>query len=224
MRPRNFLARFLRRRPPLIHDISVPIDNGGVVYPDNPPIEIAPHKRIASGGSSNVSRLAFGSHTGTHVDAPRHFLDAGAGVDALPLDVLVGPAVLVRFPADVMAITADMLRAAPLSGATRVLFATRNSSFIRDRTFVPDFTYVAPDAAAYLVESGVRLVGVDYLSVEQFRSGHHQTHKTLLGAGVVIVEGLDLSAPPAGRYQLVCLPLRLVGLDGSPARAILIDT
>jgi arylformamidase len=102
-----------------------------------------------------------------------------------------------------------------------VLIATRNSAFNRDREFVQDYTYVAPDAAEYLVEQGVKLVGVDYLSIEQFHSGHHRTHKTLLGAGVVIVEGLQLSQPRAGRYELICLPLRLTGLDGAPARAVL---
>src|SRR5205823_14557531 len=109
------------------------------------------------------------------------------------------------------------VRSAGIGGGTRVLFATRNSSFNRGPTFVEDVTYVAPDAAEFLVEQGVKLVGVDYLSIEQFHSGHGRTHKTLLGAGVVIVEGLQLSAPPAGSYELICLPLRIQGLDGAPA-------
>lgn len=204
-----------------IYDISLPIASGGVIYPDNPPIVVEPQKSIAAGATSNISRISFGSHTATHVDAQLHFMDGGAAVDDMALDVLIGPALLIRFPADVMAITADHLKAAKIAGQTRVLFATRNSGFIRGDKFVPDFTYVAPDAAEYLVAQGVRLVGVDYLSVEQFRSGHHRTHKTLLGAGVIIVEGLDLSEPKAGRYDLICLPLRMKGLDGAPARAVL---
>lgn len=204
-----------------IHDISLAVASGGVVYPDNPPIEIVPEKSLAKGATSNISRISFGSHTATHVDAQRHFLADGAAVDDIPLDVLIGPALLVRFPDDVMAITAGHLKAAAIGGQKRVLFATRNSGFIRGTEFVRDFTYVAPDAAEYLVDQGVKLVGVDYLSVEQFRSGHHKTHKTLLGAGVVIVEGLDLSVPRPGTYELICLPLRLAGLDGAPARAVL---
>jgi arylformamidase len=206
---------------PKTYDISLPIISGGVVYPNNTPIDITPQASISKGATSNLSRITFGSHTATHVDAQSHFVDTGATVDDIPLELLIGTALLVRFPDDVMAITAAHLRAVPLGGQTRVLFATRNSGFIREPRFVPDFTYVAPDAAEYLVGQGVRLVGVDYLSIEQFHSGHHQTHKTLLGAGVVIIEGLDLSVPKAGTYELICLPLRLKGLDGAPARAVL---
>jgi arylformamidase len=206
---------------PKIYDISLPIESGGVVYPENTPIEIATVKSVATGGSSTISRISFGSHTATHVDAQRHFIPTGAAVDEIALDVLIGPALLVRLDPSVMAITAAHVKAANIAGQTRVLFATRNSTYNRDRTFHPDFTYVAPDAAEYLVDQGVKLVGVDYLSIEQFHSGHGRTHKTLLGAGVVIVEGLDLAAPPPGRYELTCLPLRLKGLDGAPARAVL---
>ena len=207
---------------PNIYDISLPVVAGGLVYPGNPTIQITPQQEIAKGASSNVSRLDFGSHTATHVDAPKHFFDDAPGIDQLPLDVLMGPAMLVAMPNDVMAVTADDLRRHELGGHERVLIRTRNSSFIHEGEFHKDYTYLAPDGAEYLLSLGVRLVGVDYLSVEQFHSGHHQTHRALLGAGVVIIEGLDLSAPPAGPYELRCLPLRLVGLDGSPARAVLV--
>jgi arylformamidase len=206
---------------PRIYDISWPIRTGGVVYPSNPPIEVVQTDSMRAGKSSNGSRISFGSHTATHVDAPHHMIDGAATVERLALDVLIGPALLVRYPDDVMAITADHLQSLPLDGHRRVLFATRNSALSQSAEFVSDFTYVAPDAAEYLVSKGVQLVGVDYLSVEQFRSGHHLTHKTLLGAGVVIVEGLQLSRPPAGMYELICLPLLLPGLDGAPARAVL---
>ena len=205
-----------------IYDISLPIVSGGLTYPGNPPIEISPQQAIAQGGSSNVSSVAFGSHTGTHVDAPKHFFDDGTTVDALPLDVLMGPAMVVSFGDEVMAVGEAELRLHELKGHTRVLIATRNSKFIRQREFVRDFTYLAPDGAAYLVSLGVRLVGIDYLSIEQFHSGHHRTHRTLLERGIVIVEGLDLSATPMGPYELRVLPLRLAGLDGAPARAVLV--
>jgi arylformamidase len=206
-----------------IHDISLPLESGGLVYPGNPPIDIQPQQRIAAGGSSNVSTLSFGSHTGTHVDAPRHFFDDGAGVDALALDVLMGPALVIHIPPDVRVVSEALLRTAGIAGHTRVLVRTSNSRIVREREFQPEYSYIAPDGAAFLVANGVRLIGVDYLSVEQFHSGHHRTHRTLLEAGVVIVEGLDLSAIAPGEYEFRCLPLRLVGLDGAPARAVLIE-
>ena len=205
-----------------IFDISVPVDSGGLVYPGNPEIRIELQQAIAKGATSNVSRIDFGSHTGTHVDAPRHFFDDGAGADALPLDALMGPALVIAVDPDLMAVSAEQLREHDLTHVTRLLIRTRNSGFIREREFRNNFTYLAPDGAEYLVEQGVKLVGVDYLSVEQFHSGHHRTHRTLLGHGVVIIEGLDLSDPPPGVYELRCLPLRLTGLDGAPARAVLL--
>ena len=208
----------------MIYDISVPLRSGGVVYPGNPAIEITAQQAISRGAGANVSRVDFGSHSGTHVDAPKHFFDDGAGADTLPLDVLMGPARLIAFDDSVTSVGEAELRAHDLRGVTRVLIRTRNSAWLTSGTteFHPDFTFVAPDGAAYLVSLGVRLVGVDYLSVEQFHSGHHRTHRTLLGANVVIVEGLMLTEPPPGDYELRCLPLRLAGLDGAPARAVLV--
>ena len=207
---------------PTIYDVSLPIVNGGLVYPGNPEIAISPQQQISEGASSNVSLLSFGSHTGTHVDAQKHILDGGLAVDALHLDVLMGPAILIAVPDDAPVVTESLLRAHDLTGQQRVLIRTRNSGFIRQREFVRDYTYLAPDGAEYLVSLGVKLVGIDYMSIEQFHSGHHLTHRTLLGRGVVIVEGLDLSVPPPGRYDLRVLPLRLAGLDGAPARAVLV--
>ena len=204
------------------YDVSVALQTGGVVYPGNPEIRVELKEDMAKGASSNLSLLTFGSHSCTHVDAPSHMIPGAPGIDQVPLDVLMGRAVLVDFPDDVMAVTAEHLRAKPLAGHTRVLLKTRNSSFIRGNTFKSDYTYLAPDGAEYLVELGVRLVGIDYLSIEQFRSGHHRTHKTLLSRGIAIVEGLDLSAPASGVYDLYCLPLKLEGIDGAPARAVLV--
>lgn len=206
-----------------IYDISVPLRSGGLVYPGNPAISIEPQQSIAQGAGANVSRITFGSHTGTHVDAAKHFIGDGRTVDCIALDRLVGPALLIAVPDEVMVIGTRELEQHDLRGHKRVLIRSRNSSFLLEPDFVRDYTYLAPDAADYLVSLGVELVGVDYLSIEQFHSGHHRTHRALLQRDVVIVEGLDLSVPPPGEYDLVCLPLRLEGLDGAPARAILID-
>jgi arylformamidase len=207
---------------PHLYDISLPVMNGGVVYPGNPEIRIEPQQEIAKGGSSNVSLLSIGSHTGTHIDAPRHIIPDGVGIDRIPLDALIGRAVVCAFGDDVLAVTEAHLRQQPIEGFERVLLKTRNSRFIREREFHRDYTYLAPDGAEYLISLGVRLVGIDYLSIEQFHSGHHRTHKTLLGRGVVIVEGLDLSEPAPGAYEMTCLPVLLAGLDGAPARAVLV--
>ena len=207
-----------------IYDISVGLVDGGLVYPGNPEIRIDYQQSLAKGNGANVSSLSMGSHTGTHVDAVLHFIDGGQPVDEMPLERLMGPAVLVAFPDDVAAITDGHLRAltAELEGHRRVLLKTRNSALLARPDFVRDYTYLAPEGAAYLVERGVELVGIDYLSIEQFRSGHHRTHRTLLERGVIIVEGLNLVEPTPGVYELYCLPLKLVGRDGAPARAVLV--
>ena len=205
-----------------IYDISVPIRSGGIVYPGNPEIDITLQQAVAKGAGANVSAIRFGSHTGTHADASRHFFDDGQPVDQIPLDRLIGPALLVSFPDDVRAVGAAELKAHDLKGRKRILLRTRNSALLSQKQFAPDYTYLAPDGAEYLVDKGIELVGIDYLSIEQFHSGHHRTHRTLLAKSVVILEGLDLSVPPPGEYQLICLPLRIEGCDGAPARAVLI--
>ena len=205
-----------------IYDITTPVRNGGVVYPGNPGIRIQPQQAISQGAAVNVSAIAFGSHSGTHVDAVKHFFDDGQTVDQIPLDRFIGPAILLAFPDDLMSVGAADLARHDIGAHTRVLLRTRNSSFVGGSEFVKDFTYLAPDGAEYLVSRGVELVGIDYFSIEQFHSGHHRTHRALLERGVVIVEGLDLSEPAPGEYQFLCLPLRLAGLDGAPARAVLV--
>ena len=205
-----------------IYDISVPVRSGGLVYPGNPEIEIELQQAVAKGAGANVSSIRFGSHTGTHADAARHFFDDGQTVDQIPLERLIGPALLLSFSDEVRAIGADELRAHPFRGHKRILLRTHNSALLSRRGFVKEYTYLAADGAEYLVEQGVELVGIDYLSIEQFHSGHHKTHLTLLERSVVILEGLDFSEVDAGEYQLICLPLRLEGCDGAPARAVLI--
>ena len=208
-----------------IHDISVPVRSGGLIYPGNPPISITPQQAISQGAGANVSLVSFGSHTGTHVDAPKHFFDDGAGVDTLALDVLMGPARLIAFDDAVASIGKAELSAHDLSGVTRLLMRTRNSAWLASGSteFHRDYTDLAPDGAEHLAALGVKLMGVDYLSVEQFHSGHHRTHRTLLERGIIIVEGLMLNEPAPGDYELRCLPIRLEGLDGAPARAVLIE-
>jgi len=209
-----------------IYDISVPIAPGLTpVYEGDPGIEIGSWHSIARGDAANVSVLKLGAHTGTHVDAPAHFIEGAPGVISLPLDALVGEARVVEIPSDARAVEESHVREAALEGCTRVLFKTRNSAFWDDPRgrFREDFAYVTPGAARALVASGVRLVGIDYLSVEKFGSDDFETHLTLLSAGVVIVEGLDLRAVAPGRYDLACLPLKLAAGsgDGAPARAVL---
>ncbi len=206
-----------------IYDISVPIRTGGLVYPGNPEIEVSLQQAVAKGAGANVSFVRFGSHTGTHADAARHFFDDGQTVDKIPLDRLIGRALLLAFPDDLGAVGAADLKKHDLKGETRILLRTRNSALLSQKEFVKDYTYLAPDGAQYLVDNGVQLVGIDYLSIEQFHSGHHKTHRTLLEKSVVILEGLDLSVPAPGIYQLICLPLRIEGCDGAPARAVLIE-
>jgi arylformamidase len=208
-----------------IYDISVPISAATPTYPGDPGIEIRQWAALAGGDAANVSLLHFGAHTATHVDAPAHFIEGASRVDAMPLDALIGPAQVVLIPDDVDAITPSHLSGLDPNGSTRVLFKTRNSAFWSnpDGGFRQDFTYIAPDAASALVEQGVRLVGIDYLSVEKFKSERHETHLMLLSNGVVIIEGLDLREVGAGSYELICLPLKIAGGagDGAPARAVL---
>jgi arylformamidase len=197
----------------MIHDVSVPLRTGMVVYPGDPTFSIERVMSLAGGDIANVSQMELGVHTGTHVDAPLHFFDGAPAVEALDLDVLVGPAVVVE-----VAGPGDIGPDAVVDGAPRLLFKTRNSAAWADDGFYEDYASISPEAASRLVQAGVRLVGIDYLSV-----GGVETHQTLLRAGVIAVEGLDLREIEPGSYTLVCLPLKLEGSDGAPARVILID-
>lgn len=174
------------------------------------------------GSEYALSRISMGTHTGTHVDPPAHFIAGGLTVDQLPLEVLVGPAVVVDVP-EVKSITAALLEGLGLPRSLeRVLFKTRNGGLREQRGFQEGYVYLEESAARWLVERGVRLVGIDYLSVERYADTQFAAHRTLLEAGVIILEGIDLRQVPAGDYTLVCLPLKLQSGDGAPARAILI--
>jgi arylformamidase len=193
-------------------DISVPLREGMVTYPGDPVVKMERTASIAGGDKVNLTRMDFGLHSGTHVDAPAHFIEGASGVDSVPLESLVGPCVVVEAPD----LSRESVALAP-EGAKRVLFKTPNSELWAQDEFAEVFARLDGEAAALLVERGVRLVGVDYLSV-----GDEAAHHALLEAGVVPVEGLDLRGVEPGSYQLICLPLRVVGADGAPARAILI--
>ena len=208
-----------------IYDVSVPITAATPVYPGDPGIEIQQWSALARGDSSNVSFLHFGAHTATHVDAPAHFIEGGNKISSLSLEVLIGPARLVDVPDTMKEIDVGFISQLEMDSVTRVLFKTRNSAFWSEPggTFHKDFTYLNADAAEALVQKGIQLVGIDYLSIEKFKSGTHPTHLSLLSRGVVILEGLNLQQVQAGDYELICLPLLIAGGtgDGAPARTIL---
>jgi arylformamidase len=187
-----------------------------------PPPVCRPIKEIGVDGEpARVSVLTMGLHCGTHVDAPCHFIAGGAGVEALPLDALVGRCRVVEVRASHLIQPADLERAA--IGAERLLLKTSNGALWDDPSFRMDFVALSPAAGAWLVERGVRLVGIDYLSVDPYDADPAAVHLALLGAGVVVLEGLDLRAVPPGEYHLVALPLKLDGADGAPARVVLIE-
>ncbi len=186
------------------------------VYEGDPGVEVKAWTALAKGDSSNVSFLHFGAHTGTHVDAPAHFIQGARRIDALSLETLIGPARVIRVPDDIAEIGPDFLARCDLEQVERVLFHTRNSNFWSER-FRKDFTHLSPEAAERLVNLGVKLVGTDYLSIEKFHSGHHRTHIALLSKNVVIVEGLNLSGVAEGDYELICLPLKIARRGGTDA-------
>ena len=208
-----------------IYDVSVPLSANTPTYPGDPGIEIKQWLRLVNGDAANVSLMNFGLHSGTHVDAPAHFIEGGAKVDALPLESLVGEAEVVAVADNIAVIDESFVAANCASGSQRILFKTRNSAFWDDtkQGFREDYVSIDPAAARWLVESGIKLVGIDYLSVEKFKSDSFETHLAFLSRGVVIVEGLDLREVPGGRYELICLPLKVAGGsgDGAPARVIL---
>jgi arylformamidase len=205
-----------------IYDISVPISTTMPTYPGDPPVAIDPFKQIGKGSRSNVSRLSLGDHTGTHFDPPLHFIPGGNSVDQLDLNVLYGLARVLDLTRVEREITPrDLERARIPRRTTRVLFKTRSSALWDRAGFQRDFVGVGWDAAQWLVERGIRLVGVDYLSVETYGAAEPKTHRTLLGAGVIVVEGLNLHGVPPGKYTFVGLPLKIQGGDGAPGRAIL---
>jgi len=212
--------------PLQIYDATVPISELMPVWPGDPRIRIEQVSSIARGDEFNTSRLNLSSHTGTHVDAPYHFVRRGLTVDKLPLDLLMGPAVVAEMDGlegNTIQVY-DLARLQFPKDTTRLLLKTSNSYFWEDRLseFERDFVHLGSHTAEWIVKRGIRLIGVDYLSVEAFGARQHWVHRTLLAAGVVIIEGLNLSRVPAGRCRVVCLPLKIEGGDGAPARVLVI--
>ncbi|NWG05979.1 MAG: cyclase family protein [Chloroflexi bacterium] len=208
-----------------IFDISLTISPTLPTWPGDPGIQLELIESMDKGAQANVTRISAGVHIGTHVDAPHHFLNDGRTVEQLPLDVLTGPCYVVQLPDGVEAITSDVLQRTEITpDMKRILFGTRNSHlWARGETrFQTDYVAITEDGAEWLVERGVQLVGVDYLSVAPYEEST-PTHEILLKAGIVLVEGLNLSKVMRGFYELYCLPLKIAGSDGAPARAILIQ-
>jgi arylformamidase len=201
-------------------DISVPLRSGMVHWPDDPSVKIEKLSDLDHGDISSVSMISMCSHTGTHMDAPLHFIKNGKGLDEMHFDATVGVARVIEI-FDEESIKTEELISHRIRKGERLLFKTKNSIKCWDtRAFVKDFVYISQDAAEFLVDRKIRVAGVDYLSVDGFGENGFKTHITLLKAGIWIIEGLDLSRVEHGRYQLICLPLNIAKGDGAPARAI----
>lgn len=208
-----------------IHDVTLTIRPGMAVWPGEPEVELYRLKKLEDGANANVTYMGFAVHTGTHVDAPCHFLLDGSSVDTLPLDVLVGEVFVAELPDIVNEITVEEVKALELKpGTERVLFKTRNSQYWLEGNdeFKSDFVGITEDGAQALVDLGVKLVGIDYLSIAPFKKSR-PTHLVMLNAKMVVIEGLELSKVSAGKYTLFCLPLKLANADGAPARVILVE-
>jgi arylformamidase len=201
-------------------DVSVPLDPSLASYPGNVPFSLEANKRLARGDSSNVSALHMSAHSGTHVDSPFHFYDDRGGVETLPLEMLIGRARVVELVTR-SGITADDFASIDLSEDVRVLIKTQNSRLWGDPEFHRDYIGVTESAAKHLVDHGIKVVGVDYLSVEVFKTPGAPAHHVLLGGGTIVIEGLNLRDVEPGMYEMLCLPLKVVGADGAPARVVL---
>jgi arylformamidase len=206
-----------------MYDISVGISPEMPVWPGDPSVVIERVKEIAKGEDANVSRLECGVHVGTHVDAPIHFIDGSSGVETIPLRVLIGRAYVVHLPKATVIDEITLERSGIPPRTRRVLFRTSNSNYWvqGERKFKKDFVAIDASGASWLVRKKVQLVGIDYLSIAPFKASV-ETHRILLENGVVVVEGLDLSEVSQGRYTIYCLPLKIIGSDGAPARTILV--
>jgi arylformamidase len=206
-------------------DITVPLKEGMAIWPGDVTIKIERRRSMDRGDAANNSAISLGVHTGTHMDAPKHFIKDGRSIDKLPLETSVGPARVIEIK-DKISIKPEELKQHNIKKGERILFKTVNSPRCwQTDAFVNDFVFVTRDAAQFLVDAGVILIGVDYLSVgsplDPEKTMRPDTHQILLGAGLYLIEGLNLTAVKAGDYNLICLPLKLMDAEGSPVRAIL---
>ena len=210
--------------PPEWIDATATLDPATTpIYAGDAPMKFDFLKDMRKGDGFTLSVYSLGAHSGTHIDAPMHFVRDGAPIDKVPLEPLIGPALVIDIPDSVQAINGAELAKHDWKGAERVIFRTRSSlhGWMHSPTFHRDFAYVAPDAAQQLADAGVKMVGVDYISAEQFGAPAPLTHRTLLGKGIPIVEGLYLENIPAGSYDVIILPIKVAGHEGAPARAIM---
>jgi arylformamidase len=202
-------------------DVSIPLHNGMVNWPGDAPFHRLETLKIANGDPCNLSQFCSSAHIGTHMDAPRHFLADGHGMESMPLDAVIGPARVIAIQ-DPDLIRVQELEPHRLRQGDRVLFKTRNSDHLwKTNDFQEQFVHIPQDTAAYLADLKVRTIGIDYLSVGGYETDSAETHQALLSAGIWVIEGLNLQHVEPGDYELVCLPLKLVGSDGAPARAVL---
>lgn len=201
------------------HDITIPLQESTIPWPGEAAFKREVYSSFERGDRYEASKLTMGSHLGTHIDAPAHFVRGAATIESLPFEVLIGEAKVVELDVE-KEITAEDLKHLELAGNGRVLFKTRNSKLYQHNRFSPNYVYLTADAARYLVEAGIKLVGIDYLSIAEFHAGD-EVHQILLTGGVVVLETINLSDIEPGEYELICLPLKIVGGDGSPARAVL---
>jgi arylformamidase len=202
-------------------DISVPLHNGMVGWPGDAPFHRSNTLQIAHGGTCNLSQISGSAHTGTHMDAPRHYVEGAQGIETMPIAATVGRARVIQIQ-DPELIQIEELEPHRLGKGERVLFKTRNSTTCwKTDQFQKDYVYIPPETAHYLVQRAVQTVGVDYLSVGGFETGGPETHRILLESHIWIIEGLMLEHVEPGEYELLCLPLKIAGSDGAPARAVL---
>ena len=204
-----------------VYDCSISLVKGMVSWPGDPQFETRDFKLIDKGDSSNILEMKMSSHAGTHIDAPAHFFKDALTVDKIPFDILIGKTQVIDFYENDEISKSD-LEKYDLKGKERVLLKTKNSSLYKKDGFQKDYVYLTDDAAGYLVKLGVKLIGIDYLSIQKYKDKESKVHKILLSNNIVIVEALDLSKVPEGEYTLFCLPMKLIDTDGAPTRVILL--
>ncbi len=202
------------------YDVTLPLREGMMLFPGDPPFSMSPAFRTARGDVFNLSALTMCTHTGTHVDPPAHYLDGGTTVDLISPEVLIGPGTVLDLRGKARIDRQALESCGPIDH-TRVLFKTDNSPRLLEPEFREDYVHLTEDGAAFLIDLGVRMVGIDYLSIERFGNAGAPVHRALLGAGILVVEGLNLTEVPSGPCRVYCLPLKIQGGDGAPARVIL---
>jgi arylformamidase len=203
-----------------LYDATLPIQEGMVTFPGDPPFQIKPFFQRHKGDPFDLALMSIGTHLGTHVDPPAHYLDGGSTVDEIPLEILVGPGVVLDMRGKSL-IDRQALEEAPLEDHVRVLFKTDNGPRLLQSSFHEDFVHLTEDGARYLVEKNVCLVGNDYLSIERYQNPGAPVHHILLEAGALVVEAVNLLEVPPGAYEIFCLPIKIKGADGAPARILL---